>query len=154
MDDNVAQIRSFLLDLVPEAGDKVRWHDIFGGEHTAAPVISARKQTIVLERIRTHSAELASAFKAVSGGKGIEGLMVLLADASTIQVLVDVFETIHPTALAKALEHPDAAWLGTEDRTCLDVFTLEDMVLASAPFFARPLGEVLGASRALRKAQT
>lgn len=134
------KIRELLLDLVPEAGGLVKWGDIAGNRYSAPGVLGARKQTVLLEMLREEAGPLAAALQEVAKGGGLAGLMMLVADARTLEALHHAFSVLHPEAIKQARQLQQAP----ENADAMDLFGIEDMLVAVVPFFARPVAVLLG----------
>lgn len=134
-------IQRFLLDLVPEAGEPVRWVDCNGLPYEAPPLLSARRQFQVARVAKRVGDRFFSAVREASkGGAGTASVamrLLSLIDEEMLNELDQVFSIAHPEALAKAR----AARPGF-DEMATDLFPAEELVKAVVPFFARPLSEL------------
>jgi hypothetical protein len=134
-------IQRFLLDLVPEAGEPVRWVDCSGRAYEAPPFLSARRQFQVARVAKRVGDRFFAAVRGASrGGAGTAAIalnLLGLIDEEMLAELDQVFAIAHPEALAKAR----AARPGF-DELATDLFPAEELVKAIVPFFARPLSEL------------
>jgi hypothetical protein len=139
-------IQRFLLDLVPEAGEPVRWIDCAGRSYEAPPLLSARRQFQVARVAKRVGDRFFAAVRAASkGGAGTAAIaMTLLGliDEEMLGELDQVFAIAHPEALAKARASRPGV-----DELATDLFPAEELVKAIVPFFARPLSELARVAR-------
>lgn len=147
-DPTAETIRDILLELVPEAGQPVRWIDVAGRAYEAAPLLSARRQVLLGERASLLIERVRVIVNEAGGRKApVAALVVKLAKAASTDLLDQLDE-----AFAVALPDQLTAAAGVERQTnatsvvvrASDYFPVEEMLKAILPFYARPLAELAG----------
>lgn len=144
-----AELRSFLMDLIPEAGARVVFHDIAGNKHEAPAVLSGRRQFLLAVELEKLSGSVMSKLAAASSvqrGTSIATLAVvaarMFADPELQEALRLAFGIIHPKAVDKALSLGVIADTEEGDPRppgAFEVFPAEEVVRAVIPFCLAPI---------------
>lgn len=142
-------VRAFLMDLIPEGEEPIRWVDSRRNPYEAPPLLPMDQQFLLVEHAkRIGGRVLETAQRARFNSAAMVRDLLGTMDRALVDEVNAIFEAALPDQLKAARER-----YGKPDGKASAFFPGEELLKAIVPFFARPLAEVvtLGA-RALARA--